>query len=531
MKTYTLPLSATKSFSQLVNDYLSQNPFFTPYGGSTWSETQWEQAFEQKRTFFSPSKRALLIDVIRSQYEALGISIAEDTLTRLSDENTFTVCCAHQPNLLGGPMYTVIKIASTIALCRQLQSRFPSKNFIPVYYIGSEDHDVQELNHLYINNEKIEWSVESKGAFGSLGCKESQAQVNEVLTKLSFLPFYKELESILHKAYQESNSIAQASFVLMQALFADSELLCIDANNAQLKESFIRILEKEIFEETSHATLSESIQHWESHYPKAVEFRQINVFYLDAMRRTRIVRVADHFETADASQRWTADELKNLISTDPAKFSPNAVLRPVYQEWILPNIAFVGGGSEVAYWKQVYPIFEKFKVPYPSVHLRNSLAIIDNKFEKRKEQLAYEWADWFESEESLIQQLVDKSGIEWRRETDLLQNFTAALESKSAAIDKGLEGATGAAIAQINKAMEGLEKKWTQAIKRKEEDHINAIKKGKQGLQPNGILQERRESFLPFLAKYGLSILPTIITAFEQTDSSKFLLLNLEADV
>jgi uncharacterized protein YllA (UPF0747 family) len=245
----------------------------------------------------------------------------------------------------------------------------------------------------------------------------------------------------------------------MQALFADTELLCIDANNAQLKESFIRILEKEIFEEKSRATLSESIQHWESHYPKAVEFRPINVFYLDATRRTRIVRVADHFETADASQRWTADELKNLITTDPAKFSPNAVLRPVYQEWILPNIAFVGGGSEVAYWKQVYPIFKEFKVPYPSVHLRNSLAIIDNKFEKRKEQLAYEWADWFESEESLIKQLVDKSGIEWRRETDLLQAFTAALESKSTAIDKGLEGATGAAIAQINKAMEGLEKK------------------------------------------------------------------------
>ena len=531
MKTTLLPIASTLSFSKLVNDYLANDSFFENLGGSDWSDERWENAFEKKRAFFNKEKRTILTEVLQAQYETLGLKISQELIVRLSAENTFSVCCAHQPNLLGGPMYTVIKIASTIALCRKLQNRFPSKKFSPIYYIGSEDHDVQELNHLYIHNEKIEWLVESKGAFGSLSCKESQTQVNEVLTKLSFLPYYKELEQIINKAYQESNTIAQASFILMHELFADTDLLCIDANDSTLKESFKTVLEKEIFEEASNATLSQSMNQWESRYPKAVEFRPINVFYLDATRRTRIVRVDDHYETADTSQRWTGDELKKLIETNPSKFSPNAVLRPVYQEWILPNIAFVGGGSEVAYWKQVYPIFEEFNVPYPSVHLRNSLAIIDNKLEKRKEQLGYTWTDWFQSEEFLIQQIIEKSGIEWRHETDLLQAFTAALESKSAAIDKGLEGATGAAIAQINKAMEGLEKKWTQAIKRKEEDHINAIKKGKQVVQPNGILQERKESFLPFLAKYGLTILPKIISVFEQIDSSKFLLLNPDADV
>ncbi len=532
MKTYTLPLSATKSFSQLVNDYLTKDSFFENRGGSIWTEQQWQEALEAKGSFFKTEKRLLLIDVITKQYESLNLRSPQRQIDLLKEGNTFTVCCAHQPNLMGGPMYTIVKIAATIALAKKLSTQFPKFNFVPVYYIGSEDHDVQELNHLFIQNDKIEWNVDTKGAFGSSPCEGSAEILQQIQDKLAQHPFTPTLYTILSNAYASKNTMAQASFTLMHELFKEQGLLCLDANNHALKESFVPVIQEELFCETAHNTLEQDRKNWELKYPIAVEFRPINLFYLDANKRSRIIRNTDaSFTTADGSMHWSEEELRNLTKTKPEAFSPNAVLRPVYQEWILPNIAFVGGGSEVAYWKQVYPIFEKYKTPYPAVQLRNSISFIDTKFEKRTAQLAYTWEKWFLEEEQLIQEIIAKSGIEWSKESALFQSLSNALETKSASIDKGLETATGAAIAQINKAMEGLEKKWTQAIKRKEEDQINAIKKGKQHLQPNGILQERRESFLPFIAKYGFDIIPQLITAFENSDSSKFLLINPEADV
>lgn len=532
MKSYKIEIRDTKNFSQLVNDYLTKDSFFENKGGSIWAEQQWQEALEVKGSFFTTEKRLLLIDVISKQYDSLNLASPRRQIELLKEATTFTVCCAHQPNLMGGPMYTIVKIASTIALAKKLAIQFPNFNFVPVYYIGSEDHDVQELNHLYVQNEKIEWNIDAKGAFGSLRCEASTEILEQVQDKLAQLPFTSALHTILSDAYASNNTMAQASFVLMHELFKEQGLLCLDANTHALKESFVPVIQEELFFETAHNTLEQDRKNWELKYPIAVEFRSVNLFYLDTNKRSRIIRNADaSFATADGSMRWSEEELRILTKTKPEAFSPNAVLRPVYQEWILPNIAFVGGGSEVAYWKQVYPIFKKFNTPYPAVQLRNSISFIDTKFEKRTAQLNYTWEKWFLEEEQLIQEIISKSGIEWSKESALLETLCAALETKSASIDKGLEGATGAAITQLNKAMEGLEKKWTQAIKRKEEDQINAIKKGKQQLLPNGILQERKESFLPFIAKYGFDIIPQLITAFENTDSSKFLLINPEPNV
>jgi bacillithiol biosynthesis cysteine-adding enzyme BshC len=428
-------------------------------------------------------------------------------------------------------MYTVIKIASTIALTRRLAKQFPDYHFIPVYYIGSEDHDFQELNHVYVQNEKIEWEGEAKGAFGSLSCADCQPQINSFLGRIAHLPFGEELQNIIRLAYRPEHSFAEASFTLMHELFKGTELLCIDANDILLKRSFAPVMEAEIFEECSHKALDQSIADWENKYPLALSYRAINLFYLTNEKRTRIIRNEDGtFATADKNEQWNETDLKALLRAHPERFSPNAVLRPVYQEFILPNIAFVGGGGEIAYWKQVYPVFATFKVPYPMVHLRNSIAISDKKMEKRNEQLGFDYAQWFLPEQKLIQSILDKSGIEWAKETAQLESLIETLIQKSNSIDKGLEGATGAAIAQIRKAMEGLEKKWTQAIKRKEEDQINAIKKGKQQLFPDGILQERKESFLPFYAKYGPAMIEEMITSFIATDSSQFLVINPEAD-
>lgn len=513
MKKHCVDLKKTGQFSTFFLDYLEGKESLRSFYTHLPNLESFGKAIQAKQ--FSAEKRQILVEVLESQYAGLPLGPAvEQHLYALRDAKTFTVTTGHQLNLFTGPLYFIYKLISVINLAQRLQKRYPDYHFVPVYWMASEDHDAAEINFFQLDGTTYRWETNQSGAVGDF---ELDATFQTFLKGLGFAP------PVFQEAYSKSATLAEAVRHYVHALFGKKGLVVLDANDTRLKREFVEVMEADLFEHSPYVAAQNSTHALEQlGYGSQIYPRPINFFYLEKGIRERIEQDGDEFVVLNTHLRFTTAALKNLLQEHPERFSPNVVLRPVYQEWILPNLGYIGGPAEVVYWLQLKGVFEWFALPYPVVLPRNFAVLIPLIIQKKIAQL--EW-----SPEQLFQKFTDwKKGFVQASSSfdfsliaakDQVSQVFKNLADQSSALDAGLPKAFAAGEVRSLKILEQLGAKLRKAEERRLEVQLNRAQTVFEFLAPGGSPQERVVNFMQFYLAHP-SLLEELMTCFDPLDFS-----------
>jgi len=501
-----LPYQQTGYFSKLVADYVSGGEQLQKFYKHSVNIDGIKASITARQAF--ATNRELLIEALTNQYQNIALTDKQiANLQALKSNHTFTITTAHQPNIFTGPLYFIYKIIHAIKLADELKTQLPEYNFVPVYYMGSEDADLDELGYINLGGEKLIWNTKQTGAVGRMLVDKALLQIiTSINGQIGIHPFGDELINIFSQCYTLGKSIQQATLELVNILFADYGLLVVVPDNAALKASFNSVVAKEITEQFSHKAVAETIVQLSQHYKVQAGGRELNLFYLIDDKRERIEFDSLKFRVQSLGLEFSQDEILNELQNHPERFSANVILRGVFQETILPNIAFIGGGGELAYWLELQKVFEAVSVPYPMLVLRNSLLFVTDEQVQRIEKLGFTVEDFFKKPFDLINDLVSKNTshqLDITAQIEAVKLQYHALQSIAGNIDASLKNHTEALQTKALKSLHELEKKMLRTEKRRYAAQQRQIEKLKNELFPNNSLQERVDNFSYFYAKYG----------------------------
>lgn len=515
-----LPYKQTNAFSKIALDYLAGSQALRPFYQHPVSIEGIKAAIEARKQY--PTNRSTLVSELQNQYKDYQLTLQQQAnLTHLLSENTFTITTAHQPNIFTGHLYFVYKILHAIKLAAHLKEQLPNYNFVPVYYMGSEDADLDELGHIYISGEKLEWDTKQKGAIGRINTKGLEQITARLQGQFGHLPYGQEMIELCKRAYEQHSSIQKATLYLVNELFKEYGLLILIPDNPVLKKLFEPVVEKELTEQFSSKLVSETIQQLSQQYKVQAGGRDINLFYLDdSGARERIEAGTD---TKTGEQRYyitalqktfTQPEMLNELHLHPERFSANVILRGVFQEMILPNIAFIGGGGELAYWLELKGMFTALQVPYPVLILRNSFLILEKRAIELIQKLQFTSEQLFWSEKDQLEWLVQKNTVHQLTlddEAEVINKLYAGLQPTVAAIDPTLQAHVAALNARMLQQLQKLQQKMLKAEKRHHTDRQQQLQTLRRLTTPKGNLQERIDNFLPLYARFGKGLLETLL--------------------
>jgi bacillithiol biosynthesis cysteine-adding enzyme BshC len=520
---------AKAGFSQLITDYFTSKPELKAFYKYTPNLNSFKDVIEDKSR--ENIDRKTLVSVLKSQYAKLkNIDIpVTNNIELLLDTNTFTVTTGHQLNLFTGPLYFIYKIITTINLAEELSKKYTDKNIVPVYWMATEDHDFEEINHINIYNKPIVWNQPIAGATGKIRTNTLANLLQELKTIIGEQPNAIDLYVIIEKAYTVNDNLADATRYLVNALFGKYGLIVIDADNVALKKEFIDIVKEDILKQSHFEIVNKTTEQYKSNNYKAqISPREINVFYLGNGFRERIVKTDKGFNVLNTEIVFTENELVNELNTHPEKFSPNVVLRPLYQEKILPNLAYVGGSAEVGYWMQLIDIFKQHQINFPVLMLRNCMLWIDEAQQKRMQKLGITADELFMNTDALIKKYIQQNTIEdislASQKQEIEKLFNAILD-KAFAIDATLKASIEGEKQKQLSSIQLIEDKMLKAQKKKYETDLQQIKGLKEKLFPNDGLQERTDNMIPYYVKYGTDFIENLKNNFNPFDKAFLVLL------
>lgn len=503
----------TNYFSTLILDYIGQKNSLHPFFEYPVSIEGIKAAIKARENH--TTDRQLLIKTIKSDYSNFTLCASQlANLESLAKPNTYCVTTAHQPNIFTGYLYFIYKIIHAIKLSDYLKKELPAYHFVPVFFMGSEDNDLEELSNVNLNGVALEWNPDQKGAVGRMKTdKGLLGLVDSVERQFGSEAFGKEIVSLLRNCYQEGCTIAEATFKVINGLFAEYGLLVLLPDDSELKEKMQPVFEDDLLNHTPHRLVNQSGKLLELDYKVQMNPREINLFYLKDDVRERIVGNSSTFAVNNLGLRFEKNEIVEELKKHPERFSPNVVLRGLFQETIIPSVAFIGGGSEIAYWLELKGLFRHYRVPFPVLVLRNSFLLIKKNQWERMKSLNLEIKDLFQSEFEVMNRLVKRESdntLNLNDERKSLQEFFQKLKDRVKNIDGSLLQHVAALEASAMNNLNNLEKKIVRAEKRKYEVQRNQILKIKAELFPFEDLQERVENFIPYYAKYGKEFLQKI---------------------
>ena len=460
--------------------------------------------------------RQTLVEVLEAQYANLSKSeLVSENVRALADTNTFTVTTAHQPSLFTGPLYYIYKIISTIHLARQLGAKYPDKCFVPVFVTGGEDHDFEEINYINLFNKKIIWQNEEQGAVGQMSTKNLATTLEKLKGILGTSDKAQEIFALLEAAYTQNERYSDATIQLAHELFKDYGLVVANLSHPKLKRLFIPYIKEEIFNQVSQPLVAATADALAEVNFKPQAFpREINFFYLRENLRARIVLEDGKYKVLNTDYAFTEAELEAEIEAHPEYFSPNVIMRPLYQELILPNLAFIGGGGELAYWLERKTQFEHFGINFPMLVRRNSVLWIDKSTNKRIQKLGFQATDLLLDVDALIRLFVEnqtEADLEISAEKQVIEQAFDKIATKSKKIDPTLTKAILAEKTKQLKVLDQLESRLVRAEKSKHETALNQIRSLKEKLFPHNGLQERHDNFLSLYLKYGRSFFDILL--------------------
>ena len=486
-----IPLEKTGQFSKGFIQYIQNQDLIQNFFNTYPSIDNFKKIIEDRK--FEDTSREILHEVIFDQYSQLDCSPSVRlAMESIKDQKTFTVTTGHQLCLFTGPLYFIYKIVTTIRLSRKLKESYPDYNFIPIYWMATEDHDFEEINHFYLFNKRFAWQTNQEGAVGRFNTLEIKDIFESIQDKLP----------LFEASYLQNKTLGESTRSLINELFGDHGLLIIDGDSKKLKERFKEVIKADIFENLAFNHVSTATKELEDlGVEPQIQAREINFFYLDGNIRERIIKDKEQYKVLNTELRFSREELQDLINSSPESFSPNVALRPLYQEIVLPNLAYIGGPSEVVYWLQLKSFFEASKVDFPMLVPRNFALVVNKAQHEKLNKLHIEMEDLFQDEKRLKESYLNNNYSPVLDAPMYEEQFTAIfdeIKSKAIAVDKTLELFVEAQKREAFKILGNIDKKLVRALENKESEGVNQVLNLHSKLFPDGSLQERRDNFLNF---------------------------------
>jgi bacillithiol biosynthesis cysteine-adding enzyme BshC len=494
-----------------LNKFYAHEPIFENF----------KTIIEQKK--FDPKIRETLVKVLKNQYSKIqnneSVSL---NLELLSLENSYTICTAHQPALLCGPLYFIYKICNCIKLSLQLKDKFPEKNFIPVYWMGGEDHDFEELNHLYLFGKKISWTDHQGGSVARYQVESLEPVLQDIYSILGNSINADILRDKTKNAFSEIENYGEGMIKFIHDLFGNYGLIIINPDFIELKRIMIPEFEDDLLNHSSEILIQETVEALKKQgFSNQAFVRPINLFYLSENSRNRIIIEEDIYKVQNSNLEFTKEQILQELKQNPDRFSPNVILRPIYQEKILPNLAFIGGAGELAYWMERKSQFEFYKIQFPMLIRRNSVLWLEKNQLSKIHKLDLQIKDIFQETDKIIRLFLSKNSqvdYSFSLEKEQFANIFDQIKKKTESLDASMGGFISAQQASLFNSIEKLESKLVRAEKLKQESTIHQIQKLQEKLYLPEHLQERKENFMSLYLQHGEKLLDDLIDMLDPFD-------------
>lgn len=460
-----------------------------------------------------------------SESEAGGL----DEKTRVNIEalrsgEAAAVVTGQQVGVLGGPMYTILKTLTTIQLAEQL-SRESGRHVVPIFWIGGEDHDFEEISRVYLlrgnDPAMLEYRDAPEGNPGPVGrirmSDEIARLVDEVDELLPATDFKPRLMELLRACYRPGATFGDAFAGLLRGLFPNTGLVLMSSDDVRLKRIAASLFQRELSDGGGVAASVEPVSaRLRDEYHEQVQVRPANLFLFEDGGRYPIDPEAGRFRLRDHNRVLARDEILALLDAEPERFSPNVVLRPIMQDVLLPTAMYVGGPGEISYFAQYRPAYEWAGIPMPLVYPRASVTIVETKVSKVMAKYGLDVGDFGEDLDRLFQRVVvelmevDVDAL-FGRASRHLQEAINEVKPGLKAIDPTLNGAAEAARAALLSEFDKLKAKAIRAEKKNQDIVRRQLEKAQANLFPEGIFQERALSVLHFVNKYSLAFVDELM--------------------
>jgi bacillithiol biosynthesis cysteine-adding enzyme BshC len=467
-----------------------------------------------------PVDRKILHEALIDQYAGLELrnepvhDSVRSNIDALLQQKTFTVTTGHQLQVAGGPLFFTYKILSIVRLARELNDLDRDFHHVPVFWMATEDHDMEEVRSFRAIGKTYSWDTSWSGAAGRASTDGMDLLLSELSSELKNLPYGPEIAGILEASYRSGELLSMSTRILVNRLFGRFGVVVLDADHPSLKRSAIPVFNDELLHRSAEAKVNETIGKQSAYGEPQVRPRPVNLFYLTETERNRIEAAPEGFKLTDTDRHFSFEEMTRLLHSHPERFSPNVLLRPVYQELILPNLAYVGGPSEVAYWLELKSLFDHHGVSFPAILLRNCFLFLDRPTMRRIEKQGWEDRYLLEDHASWVRDAI-------RRAASANDPFPVAdskvelifkeLQEVLTATDPTLSASVQAELQKTRKGLQHLQEKFLRAVKRGEEATLEQLQRLDEAVRPGGSFQERSESLVTFYARYGEEFIDAVL--------------------
>lgn len=512
METQLISFDKIHQFSLRDKAYQQNDDKLRQFVEYNFSENELHNLIEARRKF--PVDRQLLSEEINRQYKSTPFHNAvQENIDALLNEDTFTVITAHQPSLLMGPLYYVYKICSAINVAKRWSEK--GIKVVPVFIMGAEDHDLDEIDHFYLFNKEIKWERDQEGATGRMSIDGIEDVINKTIDILGEGSHEESLASKMKDALNQSHSYGEFMQNFINHFFAEYGVLTVNFDNAAFKKQFAPLIKKEITSSFSKPLVTKTQEELENKgFGQQAFVRDINFFYFTDKKRSRIEKRDNKYYVLETDISFSEDEMISEINNHPEKFSPNVVMRPLFQETIMPNLAYIGGGGELAYWMERKSQFEAANVFFPMLIRRKSAVWLNKRVIKSLDQLNLEFEQLSGDSNALIKSYAlenTDADVEFDKEYAEIEASYDSIKAKASSIDPTLEAKLDSMKSSHIKALDKIQTRLVRAIKQKQEVQINKILKTRELLFPNNGLQERKTNFMEIYINHGQAMIDFLI--------------------
>ncbi|MFO8030282.1 MAG: bacillithiol biosynthesis cysteine-adding enzyme BshC [Cyclonatronaceae bacterium] len=513
-------------FSRLFRDYLKGSDNLAPFYSRKHS---WEELTEAVRAFKFHGDRKKTAQVI-ADFNAPFLddnSRIEELAGILADENTVTVTTGQQLSLFGGPLYTVFKTISVIYFAKKL-SQETGRRVIPVFWLADEDHDYEEISEIALpaggkmKKMELPCSTPERHAAGSILIdKEFESFRRQVFDALQETDFHEHVTSLINEAYTPGRTLKDAFALLLSRLFVGHDLVFAGSHFTEAKKLASGCMRKAIGQvDVIREALDEQSRKLQDHYHQQVQITDSLFFWHDDEQGRIRLRHENGSWQIGSGPSMTTKELMTRLDEEPERFSPNVFLRPLIQDTLLPNAAYVAGPAEIAYYGQMKPVYEIMGMEMPFIAARLSATLVEPNIQRFVIELPFSFSDYSGRLEDLEQHYLRKHGApdlddqfeDWKKK---VEELTGEITEKLAITDPGLQKHAQAITREHVKAIDKYKKKTVNRLRESEEVQLNRIRKVKTALFPADKLQEREIASVYFMNKFGTDIWDRILAQLD----------------
>lgn len=517
----------------LVEKYLHQfSEVSSFFSYAPFERTSVEQRIDWlDRSMEKRADRQRLIDILLNYNQTIGNGEASlKAIEKLADEHSVCVVGGQQAGVLTGPLLTIYKAISIVRLARKEEALL-GRPVVPVFWIAGEDHDLEEVNHLYVlgareKAEKIRYGGNNPKRISAshwpLNADDHADFIEQLIQYWPDSEWKKGIVNKLSEITSECKNFAEWFARVMAWLFKDEGLVFIDSADPQirrLESSFLKNLVhqcRSLHEQVS-STTDRLIQ--QGYQPQVVlSEKDVHLFLYEQGERCLLQWNGNSFESKVTKTTFTEAELVRIAEQEPERLSTNVIFRPLLQDYLFPTLYAVLGHAEIAYWAMLGQAFAAVGMQMPILYPRIGVTLVDEALTRTMEQCSLSMEDILLSKKPLEDLWIEEQeGPGWSAIFEAVKtNMVNLYEPVIQQITENYPGLSQLGTANIERLLEQIsfmENKTNEEIRKKHEVALQRIARLKNHLLPNSKLQERVYNIFPVLVRYGPQAIHKLVSA------------------